>query len=136
MYMFVFDGITLGIAEVNGSAHVSYMNTPQAKKLMALPDAPPNTDLSATRNEITKMLTADSGIDFPPAEIRIFRLAQTRFHGFLELFLLFGTEFRADLLPDVLHFLAQFGRNLFADLPCAFLTFFQYFFRCSSAVRA
>ena len=71
MYMFVFDGITLGIAEVNGSAHVSYMNTPQAKKLMALPDAPPTTDLSATRNEITKMLTADSGIDFPPAEIRI-----------------------------------------------------------------
>ncbi len=72
MYMFVLDGTTFGIADVDGSAHVSYLNTPDAKKLMALPDGmPPNTDLSVTRSEITKMLKVDSGVNFPPAEIRI-----------------------------------------------------------------
>ncbi len=72
MYVFMLNGATFGIADVNESAQVSYLNTPGAKKLMALPNgAPPSTDVPVTRNELARMLKADSGTDFLPAEIRI-----------------------------------------------------------------
>jgi len=66
MYIFMVNGITFGIADVTGTAHVSYLNAPESKK-----GTPPTTDIPVTRDQLAKMLKADSGIDFSPTEIRM-----------------------------------------------------------------
>lgn len=71
-YVFLFDGVTIGIEERNGVANVSYVNTPQTAKLMDLPKGePPDISAPLTREEVTRLLKEDSGKDFPPSDIRM-----------------------------------------------------------------
>lgn len=72
VYTFMLNSSTLAVESVNGSMRVNYLNSPGSEKLLQLPNGEPiNTSLSVTREQISSMLKADSGIDFPPAEIRI-----------------------------------------------------------------
>lgn len=73
-YVFVVDGITLGIQDKNGSAQVDYLNDPkQTRKMAALPNGAgaPISDIPVNRQEITQMVATDSGTQFPPYEIRM-----------------------------------------------------------------
>jgi hypothetical protein len=71
-YGFVIDGTTLSVAEYHGAVFVDYLMSPAAKQLFQLPkNSPPPADVSVAREEILKLLRADSGTDFPPNEIAI-----------------------------------------------------------------
>ncbi len=72
MYTFMLEGATVGIQDRNGVAQVAYLNTPEAKKLMGLPKGEaPNPQLPISHEDLAHMLEADSGVKFPPAEIRV-----------------------------------------------------------------
>ena len=73
-YIFVVDGITLGVADAKGSAQVDYLNDPkQTQKLAMLPDGTeaPTLKNPVTRHQLVQMLEADSGIRFSAHEIRM-----------------------------------------------------------------
>lgn len=73
-YVFVVDGITLGVQDKNGTARVDYLNAPkQTSKLAILPDgsAAPVLSTPVTRQQVTQMLQADCGVRFAPQNIRI-----------------------------------------------------------------
>jgi hypothetical protein len=71
-YVFVLNGITVGIEDANGATHVNYLNAPPSTQLMQLPHgAPPNTDLPVSRTELAEMLKRDSGKEFSQQEIRV-----------------------------------------------------------------
>ena len=73
-YIFVVDGITLGIQDSHGIARVDYLNAPkQTGKMSILPsgaEAPVSTT-PVGKEELIKMLAAESGVQFPPNDVRI-----------------------------------------------------------------
>jgi hypothetical protein len=71
-FTFVIGGVTLSVTDDHGLAFVDYMMAAAAKQLFQLPSNPssPSTP-SLTRDEILRLLRADSGKDFPPDEIAI-----------------------------------------------------------------
>ena len=72
MYIFVLDSMTVAVEESGRGVLFSHLNTPASKKLVQLPHGTPtDPSMPVTREEIARMLKADSGIEFPPAEIRI-----------------------------------------------------------------
>jgi hypothetical protein len=72
-YIFIVDGVTLGIQDKNGIAHVSYLNAPQPTNLMHLSDGTqaPTLTTPVTREQVSQMLVADAGTAFTPQEIRM-----------------------------------------------------------------
>jgi len=73
-YVFVVDGITLGVRDSKGIVQVDYLNDPiQTQKMAMLPNGaePPIAEMPVNRPEITQMVAADSGTQFPPNEIRM-----------------------------------------------------------------
>lgn len=83
-YIFVVNGTTLGVRNVRGAAQVDYLNDPRQTKLMAtIPNRtePPITSFPVLRDEIMKMLEAESGCRFPAHEIR---MKQSGFSGSLD----------------------------------------------------
>ena len=74
-YIFVVDGITIGVADkVGTAARVDYLNAPtQTRQLATIPTSgqPPVATVPITRDEIIQMLYADGGVQFKPSDIRI-----------------------------------------------------------------
>lgn len=73
-YVFVVDGITLGVRDSKGTAQVDYLNDPkQTRKMSALPNGAeaPIPDMPVNRQEVTQMVATDSGTQFPPNEVRM-----------------------------------------------------------------
>jgi hypothetical protein len=73
-YVFVVDGITLGVQDKKGIARVDYLNAPQqTRKLVALPDGSqtPTLVMPVTKREIMQMIEAESGRQFNAHEIRM-----------------------------------------------------------------
>jgi hypothetical protein len=71
-YAFVVNGTTLCVDDDPGDACVSYLMAPAARQLDQLPKEPaPPVPVSITRQEIMRLLKADSGRDFPPNEVAI-----------------------------------------------------------------
>jgi hypothetical protein len=73
-YVFVVDGITLGVEDSRGTARVDYLNAAhQTAKLAIVPDGSqaPITSAPVAREEITRMLEADGGVHYAPQEIRV-----------------------------------------------------------------
>lgn len=73
-YIFVVDGVTLGIRDKNGSVRVDYLNAPKnTEKLAVLPTGgePPILTSPLTREEVARLLEEDGGFRFQPHEIRI-----------------------------------------------------------------
>jgi hypothetical protein len=71
-YVFVLNGMTIGMEERNGAAQVAYLNTPETKKLIDLPQGQaPDVREPITAEEVASMVKQDSGKDFPRNEIRI-----------------------------------------------------------------
>jgi hypothetical protein len=72
-YIFVVNGVTIGVSDTKGTAQVAYLNArEQTQKLAALPDGsqPPITAAPLSAQEIARMLEADSGEHFAANEIR------------------------------------------------------------------
>lgn len=73
-YVFVVDGITLGIEDKNGVARVDYLNDPhQTKKLTLPPDGThaPIAAVPLAKAELAKMLATEGGKEFPLDQIRV-----------------------------------------------------------------
>ena len=72
-YVFVVDGITLGIQDTKGIARVDYLNDPTQTKRMAMqPDGTAPLIVSPVpRRDVMTMLVADSGNQFPPDQVRL-----------------------------------------------------------------
>ena len=73
-YIFVVNGITLGVADSKGAAAVDYLNAPkQTRELAKVPDGSqaPSATLPLTKQDIIAMLEADGGTRFPESEIRL-----------------------------------------------------------------
>ena len=73
-YVFVVDGITLGIEDRNGIARLDYLNNPhQTQKLTANPDGSqaPLTTSPVTREELQKMLAVEGGRQYSASDVRI-----------------------------------------------------------------
>ncbi|HET7623908.1 MAG TPA: hypothetical protein VFM25_01495 [Verrucomicrobiae bacterium] len=73
-YIFVVNGITLGVQDKKGVARVDYLNAPkQTRKMAMVPngDDVPITTSPVQREEVMKMIQADGGGQFDPSEIRL-----------------------------------------------------------------
>lgn len=73
-YIFVVDGITLGIQDSKGVARVDYLNAPKdTSKMTELPNGggPPISTTPISKNEVVKILAAESGSQFTPNEVRL-----------------------------------------------------------------
>jgi hypothetical protein len=73
-YIFVVDGITLGVQDTKNTVQVDYLNDPeQTKKMATLPDGThaPTVDMLVTREEIVKMLDELSGTQIRAQDIRM-----------------------------------------------------------------
>jgi hypothetical protein len=73
-YVFVINGITLGVSDSRGVAQVDYLNDPQqTRKLAQIPNGAeaPIATPPITREEILNILETDSGTQFPPSEVRM-----------------------------------------------------------------
>src|SRR5882724_9563467 len=70
-YTFVIDGTTLCFKDLKGSVIVSYLNSPESKKLMELPGGAPVSEIPLNRNEVAQILKLDSGTEFKADEIRM-----------------------------------------------------------------
>lgn len=73
-YIFVVDGITLGIQDSKGIARVDYLNDPkQTGKMTRLPTAGevPVSSTPVSKDEVVKMLSAEGGTQFKPNDIRL-----------------------------------------------------------------
>ena len=72
-YIFVVDGITLGIQDKRGVAQVDYLNVPkETGKMTLLPHAEaPISTTPVSKNEVVKMLAVESGIQLKPNDIRL-----------------------------------------------------------------
>jgi hypothetical protein len=73
-YVFVVDGMTLGVQDKNGVARVDYLNAPQqTRKLAALPDGSqaPVVTTPLTRQEVMRMVQAEGGRAFGLHEVRM-----------------------------------------------------------------
>jgi hypothetical protein len=71
-YDFVFNGTDLGVVNDAGRVYVDSLTTGAANDLLTLPANPaPPKEGSVSREEILRLLKADSGKDFPPDQIAI-----------------------------------------------------------------
>lgn len=73
-YVFVVNGITLGVQDTKGRAQVDYLNSPQQTRKMAeLPHGgqAPSVTMPVTREEIVGALEAVSGSRFHAQEVRM-----------------------------------------------------------------
>ncbi|HVV02134.1 MAG TPA: hypothetical protein VHH88_12275 [Verrucomicrobiae bacterium] len=71
-YTFMVDGATLTMDDINGVARVRYLNTPATRQLMALPKGvTPDFNMPVTKDEVARMIKADSGEEFSLGEIRM-----------------------------------------------------------------
>ena len=72
-YVFVVDGITLGIQDTKGIARVDYLNDPtQTKKMAMQPDGTAPLIVSPVpRGDVMTMLAVDSGNQFPSDQVRL-----------------------------------------------------------------
>lgn len=73
-HVFVINGITLGIRDSRGTAVVDYLNNPeQTKKLAVLPKnaGPPIVEMPLSREDVIKIIEADSGKTYQPYEVRM-----------------------------------------------------------------
>lgn len=69
-YGFVINGTTLSVVNYHGDVYVAYLMSPAATLLFQIPKNPePPKPVSVTREEVLRLLKADSGRDFPPEEI-------------------------------------------------------------------
>lgn len=74
LYTFVFDGITFTIQDSDGKAKVFYMMTRKAAiEMNSLPGDGfvPDLSVPVNREEIIRMVRADSGVEFKPHEVII-----------------------------------------------------------------
>lgn len=72
-YIFVVDGITLGIQDKNGVARVDYLNAPrETGKLTQLPQGEATIATTPiSKDEVIKILATEGGVQFQPHEIRV-----------------------------------------------------------------
>jgi hypothetical protein len=73
-YIFVVDGITLGIQDANGVARVDYLNDPkQTGKMTMLPSGgeAPISSTPVSKEELATMFFAEGGTQFMPNDIRL-----------------------------------------------------------------
>jgi hypothetical protein len=73
-YIFVVDGITLGIQDANGVARVDYLNDPkQTGKMTMLPSGgeAPISSTPVSKEELATMFSAEGGTQFMPNDIRL-----------------------------------------------------------------
>ena len=69
-YGFVINGTTLSVVDYHGEAFVAYLMSPAASLLLQIPKNPePPKSVSVTREEVLRLLKADSGQDFPPEQL-------------------------------------------------------------------
>ena len=69
-YGFVINGTTLSVVDYHGDVFVAYLMSPAAALLLQIPKNPePPKPVSVTREEVLRLLKADSGSDFPPEQI-------------------------------------------------------------------
>jgi hypothetical protein len=69
-YGFVINGTTLSVVDYHGEVFVAYLMSPAAALLFQIPEDPePPKPVSVTREEVLRLLKADSGQDFPPEQI-------------------------------------------------------------------
>ncbi len=69
-YGFVINGTTLSVVDYHGEVFVAYLMSPAAALLFQIPENPePPKPVSVTREEVLRLLKADSGQDFPPEQI-------------------------------------------------------------------
>lgn len=69
-YGFVINGTTLSVVDDHGAVHVSYLMSPAAALLFQIPRNPGRPKpVSVTKEEILRLLKADSGEDFPANQI-------------------------------------------------------------------
>lgn len=72
IYTFMAGDVTVCLADENGSARLMYVNAPETKQLLQLPNGEaPMTKTSVSRTQIEQMVKAVSGLSFAPADIRI-----------------------------------------------------------------
>lgn len=70
MYTFVFGDYTFTMQESNGQPKVSYLASKESiQQLNQLNDAPPKLTMPVTRDELTTMVKADTGVAFKPNQI-------------------------------------------------------------------
>lgn len=72
VYTFMLDGIILCVRDSNGRVVVNYLNAPQAKQLLQLPSpggTAPTMKMPVSRNDIIRMVKAESGTEFKPHEV-------------------------------------------------------------------
>ena len=71
-YGFVINGTTLCVEDDHGDVYVEYIMAPAGRQLDQLPkDAAPPAGVSITRQEVMRLLKADTGRDFPPNEVAL-----------------------------------------------------------------
>jgi len=71
-YDFVIDGTTCGVIDDAGKVYVDSLMAPAARDLVNIPSNPsPPKDGSVSKEEILRLIKADSGKDFPPDWIAI-----------------------------------------------------------------
>jgi hypothetical protein len=72
-YIFVVDGITLGIQDRKGVAQVDYLNVPaETGKMTLLPNGEvPISTTPVSKEEVVKMSAEESGIQLRPNDIRL-----------------------------------------------------------------
>ena len=69
-YGFVINGTTLSVVDYHGEVFVAYLMSPAAALLFQVPNNPePPKPVSVTREDVLRLLKADSGQDFPPEQI-------------------------------------------------------------------
>jgi len=72
IYSFMAGDVTVCLADENGSARLMYVNAPETKQLLQLPNGDsPKTQTSVSRAQIEQMVKAVSGLSFAPADVRI-----------------------------------------------------------------
>lgn len=73
-YVFVVNGITVGVRDSKGVAVVDYLNAPeQTRKLAQLPkvDGPPTIATPVNKSDVAQMVESESGTSFAPSDIRL-----------------------------------------------------------------
>lgn len=74
IYTFMLDGTTLCVRDSNGRVVVNYLYAPQAKQLLQLPGPggiAPTIKMPVSRNDIIRMVKAESGTEFKPNEVEL-----------------------------------------------------------------
>jgi hypothetical protein len=98
-YDFVFHGVDVGVMDDAGTVYVDSLSTGAENDLFRIPkNPPPPLEGSVGRDEILRVLKADSGQDFPPDQIAIRPTGRgTTMNG--GVFVDVGEDINADLSP-------------------------------------